>query len=279
VSALVVLDELERQQAVGRATAAAVSEQQLWALVDEGIAQQAPWLRAEEREHLRRATFDRLVEICRAMASAPPLPGTAAGGEGFVFERAEDDGGRSGELGAKLLFDGRLLAAKDVLANYPRVDVRCGGRVKRGHHMGFIAVAPFNDHGLQLTDGPDSVPRDRRQGGAIDIISPSAGGRAALGTVTAVEDAAAGLGNYQAHPSGPWGDVFALKRSYQCPKCPERYTLLHVTMLRLFLKAVLADKRTVRLGRQHEWKATTTLSTPLVGRADRPGAPPDPPLR
>ena len=151
--------------------------------------------------------------------------------------------GVSRELPARALFDPRLLAAKAVLKYYPAVRVRC----EKGHQLDWIGLAPYNDHGLQLVHGPKLVPPRQRTGG-FAIMSGSRGNRAAYGTATFVEDAAAGVGNVKPRPDGPYGDVFGLKCEFTCPKCGLSHVTLHVTLLRLWAEAVIENSREIRLG-------------------------------
>jgi hypothetical protein len=91
-----------------------------------------------------------------------------------------------------------------------------------------------------------------RQGGAYSIEPGKQRGPfgkgSAIGTVTWAEDTEAGIGNSRTLPSGPHGDVYALKAHYRCPSCRYEQTVLHVTLLRRFLTAVLLGERGLHLG-------------------------------
>jgi hypothetical protein len=166
---------------------------------------------------------------------------------GVLAELAETQAARpwqSGEVGARLLFDPRLMTAKYTLRPYPPVRVRCAHE----HLLDWIALAPFDDHGLQLVHGQKLRHQSLRQGGALDIMSSTLGGRAALGTVTWVEDANAGLSAAIPVPSGDYGDVFGLKGIYRCKKCGREFPTLHVSLLRTWLNAVIRADREIILG-------------------------------
>ncbi len=158
--------------------------------------------------------------------------------------------GKSGELDGRVLRDPRLLATKEVLAPYPPVRVRC----HCGKALDWIAVAPYSDHGLQLVHGPSLVPPNRRRGGARDISTglpagPSGPG-SATGTATWVRDAEAGIGHVKPVPDGPYGKVYGLKADFSCPdkRCRRKQTVLHVSLLRLWLTTVIRAEREIRLG-------------------------------
>jgi hypothetical protein len=160
----------------------------------------------------------------------------------------EHRAGESSELGARALFDPHLMAAKRDLVTYPPVRVRCAGR----HHLDWIGLAPLSDHGLQLNHVDELfAPRDRRQGAfgmrSATPMNPSGPG-AAIGTVSWVQDANRGAINSQPHQSGTWGDVFALTADYTCPECRCHCKVLHVSLLRLWLGAVIRGDRDVLLG-------------------------------
>ncbi len=157
--------------------------------------------------------------------------------------------GTSAELTPRQLFDPRLLATKEILKPYPPVRVLC----PCGHSLDWIAIAPLSDHGLQLSHGPRLVPREQRRGGAYDILSgvPRSpfGPTSAQGTVHWVMDAEAGVGNVVPEPDGPHGKVYALKAHYHCPRdsCRFTRTVLHNTLLRSWLTAVLMRERRIYL--------------------------------
>lgn len=178
--------------------------------------------------------------------------------------------GMTREIDGRLLFDQRLMAHKDPLARYPPVRVRCQCR----RSLEWIAVAPRSDHGLQLVHGPRLAPMKTRQGGAYDILpgkkrSPLGQGSAAA-TVSWAEDTKDGLGYSRTLPNGPYGDVYALKAHYLCPGCHREETVLHVTLLRQFLTAVMGDEREISLGPIPGVAQTSKPSAERV--ADRNGA-------
>jgi hypothetical protein len=152
------------------------------------------------------------------------------------------------EIDARVLFDPRLIAHKDALRRYLPVRVRC----RCGRSLEWIAIAPLGDHGLQLVHGPRLFPPGERRGGAFDIepgtkMSPVGQGPA-IGTATWAQDSDAGVGHSRTVPNGPYGNVYALKAEYRCPKCHSRETVLHVSLLRRFLTAVVLGEKEVRLG-------------------------------
>ncbi|MDA8310758.1 MAG: hypothetical protein M0Z46_09120 [Actinomycetota bacterium] len=152
------------------------------------------------------------------------------------------------EIDARALYDRRLIGAKEPLRRYPAVRVRC----RCGRSLEWIAVAPRADHGLQLVHGPRLVEPNERRGGAEDIVAGVRQSRfaptRATGTATWAKDTEAGVGHSRTLPNGPHGDVYGLKAHYRCPKCAYEETVLHVTLLRRFLTAVVAGEREVRLG-------------------------------
>jgi len=156
--------------------------------------------------------------------------------------------GLTRELSPQALFDPRLLAVKEALKPYPPVLVQCSCT----YPLEYIALAPLSDHGLQLNRGPKLRP-GQHQGGALDILSgvrsSPMGETAALGTTTWATDSDAGVGNSRTVPDGEWGKVYGLKADYKCPalNCGRPATILHVTMLRLWLNAVIRDDLRVQL--------------------------------
>jgi hypothetical protein len=178
------------------------------------------------------------------------------------------EAGRSRELDARTLYDPRLIAQKEPLRRYPPVRVRC----RCGRGLEWIAVAPQGDHGLQLVHGPRLVAPKERRGGAYDIVSgvktSPFGPGSATGTVTWAKDSEAGIGNSRTLPNGPYGDVYALKAHYRCPSCHFEATLLHISLLRLFLGAVLAGDKEIKIG---PLPGVATRSTPRTARVEDHG--------
>jgi hypothetical protein len=86
-----------------------------------------------------------------------------------------------------------------------------------------------------------------------------------IGTVAWVNDAAAGIGNAKPRPDSDYGSVYALKADYRCPnpRCTRPYTVLHVTLLRHWLDAVVLGEDHVDLG---QLPGTFQPSKPRVGR-------------
>ena len=180
--------------------------------------------------------------------------------------------GKSREIDARVLYDPRLIAHKEPLRRYPPVRVRC----RCGRSLEWIAIAPRSDHGLQLVHGPHLFPRDQRKGGAYDIepgTKTSPFGQApATSTGAWAQDSDAGAGNSRTLPNGPYGDVYGLKAHYRCPgsRCQFEATVLHVTLLRRFLTAVLMGDDEFRLG---PLPGVAQVSKPKAERvADRHGA-------
>jgi hypothetical protein len=107
------------------------------------------------------------------------------------------------------------------------------------------------EQGFTLVHGPRLKAPDQRQGGAFDILAGTPGtpfgSRVAMGTVTWVEDAQAGIGNVKPRPDGPYGAVFGLKATYECKKCAYRGTLLLATLLQYWLNAVIRNDRQIEL--------------------------------
>lgn len=157
--------------------------------------------------------------------------------------------GSSREITPRTLLDSRLLAFKEVLKPYPPVRVQC----RCGRTLDWVAIAPLSDHGLQLAHGTRLVPREQQRGGAYDILSgvPRSpfGPSSAIGTVTWVNDAEAGVGHVRPLPDGPYGKVYGLKAHFACPRrgCLIQKTLLHTTLLQFWLTAVLMDERRISL--------------------------------
>jgi hypothetical protein len=163
--------------------------------------------------------------------------------------------GKSRELPPEAFRDRRLLEAKETLKSYPPIRVRCDN----GHHLCWAVITPFRDHGLQLVFAPILVPPGRRQGGAFDTVSDrSTGATAVLGTEVWVKHAAES--NVQPISDGAHGDTYGLSGKFQCQKCrPLRsYKYRHVTLLRLWLDAVLRNDRQIEIG--------NPLGTHLRGR-------------
>jgi hypothetical protein len=156
---------------------------------------------------------------------------------------SKPESGHTWELPSRMLFDTVLVEQKEGLKAYPPVRVRCPA----GHHLDWIALAPLTDHGLQLVHGTNLQPHRFRQGGASDIRSGTGGGRAALGTVTWVEDAKAGIGNVQPEPDGDHGETWGSKADYHCARCDRSWPVLHTTLLRLWLDAVKRGDRETSL--------------------------------
>lgn len=188
--------------------------------------------------HLRRRS--RAEELAAARAALGALDDLEA--------HRKVEVGKSREIGARALFDPRLIAQKEPLRRYPPVRVRC----RCGRGLEWIAIAPRSDHGLQLVHGPRLVAPKGRRGGAYDIVSgvktSPFGPGSATGTVTWAQDTEAGVGSSRTLPNGPHGDVYALKAHYRCPSCGFEATVLHVSLLRLFLTAVVIGDDEVQLG-------------------------------
>ncbi|MGH9110022.1 MAG: hypothetical protein ACRDY3_11270 [Acidimicrobiales bacterium] len=180
------------------------------------------------------------------------------------------DRGMSGEVDPRALMDPRLLECKGALKAYPPMRVRSGCNKT----LDWIAIAPLSDHGLQLAHGPSLTAPAQRRGGAYDIVTgvptgPSGRG-SAIGTVTWVQDAEAGVGHVVPLPDGPYGKVYGLKAHYRCPRCGREQTVLHLSLLERWLTAVIGGDREVRLG---PLPGTAQVSKPKVERvADRQGA-------
>lgn len=190
---------------------------------------------AQEPVQLAGPRSPRVDEIAAAEAALLRLMELEAG--------HQPEPGQTWDLPPALLFDPVLVEQKAMLKAYPPVKVRCA----KGHHLEWIAAAPFGDHGLQLSGGPTLQPRKQRQGGAADIRSGTLGGRSALGTVARAEDGAAGVGNVSYEPDGAHGKTWGSKLDYKCRTCPYRRTVLGVSLLRLWLQAVERDDREIDL--------------------------------
>lgn len=186
--------------------------------------------------------------------------------------------GRTREIHVEMLIRPELISLKPALRVYPPVRVRC----ENGHSLDWMALAPFNDHGLQLVHGPRLRERAYRKGGALDITSGQ-GGRAAIGTAHWVNDGEAEKGNLRSRPDGEYGAVYGLKAAITCKRCrpPTEAAYLHITFLRMWLEAVISGERTVSLGGKNYGRQVRSSRAFPAGQRDgipswtsRPNAPP-----
>lgn len=115
------------------------------------------------------------------------------------------------------------------------------------HRLGYVALNPLvTMQGALMVTADYAFPKSRRKPGAFGLKNADKT-KTVYGTTIIVQDSSQGLGSQTTPPDGPWGSAFGRKRTWRCRKCDRSQNVLNVTLLRLFLEAIVDGKEEVQL--------------------------------
>ena len=203
--------------------------------------------------------------------------------------------GTSAEVPGWALCDHRLVSEKRFLFFFPFVRVRCA----RHHHLDWLKLTPVPDMAFRLIHLPD-IPHQREREVDAAVVDTKSyildkyydelgiGTSAPLGDYWRAVPGTARRFEYEveydddlgprvtavttSEPGQPrsngYGEVEGLFTDYACPCCTCRHSIRHVSLLRAWLHAVLANEHQIVLG---ESAGTQTPARPRAVRVESRG--------